>query len=81
MENDVRQTALRRRALYRKFLMGCLWLIAIPIMFLILSFYKGAGWAGLVPGMPVYLTLLGGATYQFIKEIRALKQEEEGSKI
>lgn len=46
-------------------------------MILALSIYKGAGGAGLVPGIPVYLLLLGGATYQFMKELRSLKREEQ----
>lgn len=67
----------KRRILYRKFFIGYLCLLAVPAMILAFSIYKGAGWTGLVPGIPIYLSLLGGATYQFIKELRALKREEE----
>lgn len=67
----------KRKAIYRKFLIGYLCLLAIPLMILALSLYKGAGSAGLVPGIPVYLVLLGGATYQFSKELRALKRGEQ----
>lgn len=70
-------TARKRKALYRKFLIGYLSLLGVPAVFLAFSIYKGAGWAGIVPGVPVYLTLLGAATYQFVKELRALKQREE----
>lgn len=62
--------------LYRKFFVGCLCLAGIPLMILVISIKKGAGWAGLVPGIPVYVTLAGAAIYQFIKEFRALRQEE-----
>ena len=72
----MRHVSLKSMALYRKFLIGYFCLAAIPLMILALSVYKGAGWAGLAPGIPIYLTLLGAATYQFIKELRALKQEE-----
>ncbi|WP_244813747.1 hypothetical protein [Caballeronia sp. Lep1P3] len=67
----------KRKALYRKFLVGYLCLLAVPLMILGISVSKGAGAAGLVPGIPVYLLVLGGATYQFVKELRALKREEQ----
>jgi hypothetical protein len=43
---------------------------------LILSISKGAGFSGLAPGIPFYVVVLGGATYQFMKEFRALNKEE-----
>ncbi|WP_207005735.1 hypothetical protein [Trinickia mobilis] len=72
-------TSMKRKALYRKFLVGYLCLLAVPLMIMAISLHKGAGLAGLVPGIPIYLVLLGGATYQFIKELRTLKREEQKS--
>ncbi|CAB3755760.1 hypothetical protein LMG29739_02284 [Paraburkholderia solisilvae] len=65
----------KRKVLYRKYLFGYLCLLGFPIMILALSLSKGAGIAGLVPGIPFYVLVLGGATYKFIKELRALKSE------
>ncbi|WP_175998877.1 hypothetical protein [Burkholderia stabilis] len=73
----MRSISEKRKILYRKFLIGYLCLLGVPLMILALSIRKGAGWAGLVPGIPIYLTLLSTATYQFIKELRALKRESE----
>ncbi|VVE58685.1 hypothetical protein PHO31112_05360 [Pandoraea horticolens] len=74
----MRRMLEKRKALYRKFAVGSLCLLTIPALILLLSIYKGAGGAGLVPGIPIYLALLGGAIYQFRKELRELKWEEEG---
>jgi hypothetical protein len=67
----------KRRLLYQRFLLGFSCLLAIPLMVVMVSLAKGAGWKPLVPGLPIYLTLFGGAIYQFVKELRALKREEQ----
>ncbi|WP_414448371.1 hypothetical protein AB4851_03065 [Burkholderia sp. 22PA0099] len=67
----------KRREIYRKFIFGYTSLSSIPLIILAISIYKNAGGAGLVPGIPIYLVLFGGATYQFAKELRALKNEEK----
>jgi hypothetical protein len=71
----------KRRMLYRKFLIGYVCLTAIPVMVLMVSYSKGAGWRPLLPGLPIYATLFIGATYQFVKELRALKREERGAEV
>jgi hypothetical protein len=69
----------KRKALYRKFLLGYVCLAAIPVMVLLVSYSKGAGWRPLLPGLPIYVTLFIGATYQFFKELRALKRDERSA--
>jgi len=73
----MRHISQNRKALYRKFVKGSLCVLGIPLVIVALAIYKGASWwAGLVPGVPIYLILVGGVIYQFIKELRILKREE-----
>jgi hypothetical protein len=65
-----------RRKVLKAFSRGCFFLFLIPIFVLILSICKGANWKVLIPGVPVYLTLSGGAVYQLVKELRILKQQK-----
>ncbi|WXK22468.1 hypothetical protein IHE33_02950 [Mycetohabitans endofungorum] len=67
----------KRKLLYQRFFLGFACLLAIPLMVLMVSLAKGAGWKPLVPGLPIYLTLLGGAIYQLVKELRAMRREEQ----
>ena len=43
---------------------------------LVISVSHGAGWRPVLAGMPLYVILFGGVTYQLIKELRALKNAE-----
>jgi hypothetical protein len=48
----------------------------LPFFILFVSLVKGAGWHPVLVGLPAYVTFLGAITYQFTKELRALKYEE-----
>jgi hypothetical protein len=64
-----------KRAVVRKFVKGYLSLAAMVVFVLIVSISKGAGWKAILVGMPVFVTFLVGITYQFVKELRALKRK------
>ena len=64
-----------RQALYRRFGKAYLSLFAIIGVFVVVSMVQGAGWRPALAGMPLYVTVFGGITYQLIKEIRALKRK------
>lgn len=42
------------------------------LLALAISIHHGTGWRPALAGMPLYVTVFGGITYQFIKELRAL---------
>ncbi|WP_321888337.1 hypothetical protein [Paraburkholderia bannensis] len=43
---------------------------------LLISISRGAGWRPAMAGMPLYVILIIGVTYQFIKEILILNKSE-----
>jgi hypothetical protein len=69
-----------RSDLYRRAAIAYAAACALPLFILAVSLGKGAGWRPVLVGLPAYLTFFVAITYQFIKELRALKREEEGSK-
>ncbi|MDN7699127.1 hypothetical protein R0290_17560 [Burkholderia semiarida] len=67
----------KKRTLFRRFAIGYASLLSLPLIALVFSLGKGAGWKPVIVGLPAFLTLLIAATYQFIKELRALNREGE----
>ncbi|WP_455313768.1 hypothetical protein [Caballeronia sp. KNU42] len=51
--------------------------VGIIALALVISIKHGSGWKPALAGMPLYVTLFVGITYQLIKELRALKREEQ----
>jgi len=51
---------------------GALGIVALAV---VISVVHGSGWKPALAGMPLYVTIFGGITYQLIKEWRALKRE------
>ena len=70
----------KKRALLRRFAIGYVSLFSLPLLALVFSLAQGTGWKPVITGSPAFLTLLIAATYQFIKELRALKHEGENEK-
>lgn len=69
MRNDQKQALLRR---YTK---AYLSLAGIIGAFAAVSLAKGAGWKPALAGMPLYVTVFVGITYQLVKELRALRRQ------
>ncbi|MCW5300532.1 hypothetical protein DXT88_20385 [Herbaspirillum lusitanum] len=44
---------------------------------LAISIGHGSGWRPALAGLPLYVTIFAGITYQLFKEVRALKREEQ----
>ncbi|MBJ9941783.1 hypothetical protein I7819_18075 [Burkholderia multivorans] len=68
------QTQARRKLLKRAVIAysGAVGIVAVAV---VISLTNGAGWRAALAGMPLYVTVFGGVTYQLIKEWRALKRE------
>jgi hypothetical protein len=64
------------QSITRRYLRAYLSLLGIISTFVGVSLIKGAGWKPALAGLPLYLIVFGGITYQLIKELRALKQEK-----
>ncbi|WP_412023907.1 hypothetical protein [Burkholderia cepacia] len=67
----------KRKALLRRFVVGYLGIFGMVVIALAFSLLQGAGWKPVLTGVPIYLTFFVVVTYQFIKELRGLKREEE----
>jgi hypothetical protein len=67
----------KQRSVYRRAAIAFAAACTLPLFILCISLVKGAGWRPVLVGLPAYLTFFGAITYQFIKELRALKREEE----
>lgn len=65
---------VKRRKLVRRFAVGYLGILGMVVVALGFSFAQGAGWKPILVGAPVYLTFFVVVSYQFTKELRALKQ-------
>jgi hypothetical protein len=72
--------ALKRKALFRRLAVGYLGVLGMIVVALFFSLTQGAGWKPVLTGVPVYLIFFAAITYQFIKELRALKREEESER-
>lgn len=68
----------RRKKLFLKFLIGYFGCLSLPLLALAFSIAQGASWRPILAGLPVYLTIFVGITYQFAKELRSLSREERG---
>lgn len=53
--------------------LGALGIVALA---LVISIAHGSGWKPALAGMPLYVTLFVGITYQLVKELRALKRKQ-----
>lgn len=69
----------RRRGLYRRFAFAYASWLCLPLLVLVFSLAQGGGWKPVMTGSAIYLTFFWGITYQFIKELRALKREEQNA--
>ncbi|WJF90289.1 hypothetical protein QS306_00950 [Paraburkholderia bonniea] len=69
----------RKRNVYRRAAIAYAAVAALPLFILCVSLFKGAGWHPMLIGWPAYLTFLAAVTYQFIKELKALKRDETGA--
>ncbi|MGA7777757.1 MAG: hypothetical protein WCA85_08585 [Paraburkholderia sp.] len=67
---------LKHKSIYRRFAIGYLGILGMVLVALGFSTAQGAGWKPVLIGVPVYLTFLVTVTYQFMRERRALKNEE-----
>ena len=67
----------KRKSLYRRFAIGYFGILGMILVALTFSVAQGAGWKPIIVGAPVYVTFLVAVTYQFIKELRALRQKEQ----
>ncbi|WP_226383511.1 hypothetical protein [Burkholderia mayonis] len=68
------QSQARRKLLKRAVIAysGAVGIVAVAV---VISLANGAGWRPALAGMPLYVTVFGGITYQLFKEWRALKRE------
>ena len=48
--------------------------IGIVILAVAISVVHGSGWRPALAGMPLYVTIFGGITYQLVKEWRVIKR-------
>lgn len=64
-----------KRSLVRRYVKAYVSLLGIIAAFAGVSLAKGAGWKPALAGMPLYVTVFAGITYQLLKELRALKRE------
>lgn len=64
-----------RQIIVKRFIKAYLSLAAMIAFVLIVSLSKGSGWKVIVVGMPLFLTFFAGITFQFGKELRALKRK------
>jgi hypothetical protein len=62
-------------SLVRRYVKAYLSLVGIIAAFASVSLAKGAGWRPALVGMPLYVTVFIGITYQLIKELRVLNRE------
>lgn len=53
--------------------------IGVVAVALVISVSRCSGWRPALAGMPLYVILFGGVTYQLIKEFRKLKKERDHS--
>lgn len=70
----------KRQSIVKRAAWAYLFALGIPAVVLAFSYAQGASWKPVLVGLPIYLTIIGSITYQFIKELRALKREEESEK-
>ncbi|GAB7539862.1 hypothetical protein [Burkholderia sp. 3C] len=66
----------KRKKLYQRFAVGYAGVAGMILVGLGASIAQGAGWKPVLVGIPVDLTFFVAVSYQFIKELRALKNEE-----
>ena len=65
-----------RKNIYRRAAIAYLALFGLPGVILAFSWAKGAGWKPVLAGLPVMLTIFASITYQFVKELRAVRSKE-----
>lgn len=58
---------LARRRLYKRAVVAYSGGAAMVLLALAISIRHGAGWRPVLAGVPLYVTVFGGITYQFIK--------------
>ncbi|CBW74037.1 unnamed protein product [Mycetohabitans rhizoxinica HKI 454] len=68
---------MKRRKLYRRFAFGYLGILGMILVPLLFSIIQGAGWKPVLTGVPGYLTFFFAVSWQFVKELRALRREEQ----
>jgi hypothetical protein len=70
----------KTKSLYKRFAIAYSGILGMVLVALGFSIAQGAGWKPVLVGLPVYLTFFVVVTYQFMKELRALKREEQDAK-
>ncbi|WP_126282382.1 hypothetical protein [Burkholderia stagnalis] len=73
MSHETQSQALRK--LLKRAMIAYSGAVGIVAVAVVISLTHGAGWRPALAGMPLYVTVFGGITYQLIKEWRALKRE------
>jgi hypothetical protein len=68
----------KTKSLYKRFAIGYSGILGMVLVALGFSIAQGTGWKPVLVGLPVYLTFFVVVTYKLIKELRALKREEQG---
>jgi len=68
--------AQQSKKLIRRALIAYTGAIGVVVVALVVSISHGAGWKPAMAGMPLYVILFGGITYQLIKEFRTLKRKK-----
>jgi hypothetical protein len=63
------------RSMGRRYATAYLSLIGIIAAFVVVSVAQGAGWKPALAGMPLYIVVFLGITYQLIREIVKLRKQ------
>lgn len=65
------------RKISARYVKAYLSLLAMVCFFAAISFIKWAGWKPLLIPLPLFVLLFIGISYQLIKELRALKRQDQ----
>ncbi len=65
-----------KKVFFRRYLKAYLSVFAVIAVVVAISEAKGVGWRPALAGLPMYVILFVVVTYQFVKELRALKRKE-----
>lgn len=64
-----------KKVIVRRYRKAYLSVFAVIAVVVVISEAKGSGWRPALAGLPMYVTLFVVVTYQFVKELRALKRK------
>ncbi|MFP6562459.1 hypothetical protein WJ542_29780 [Paraburkholderia sp. B3] len=66
----------QRTKIIRRYAIAYFSLLGIFGAFAIVSIAQGAGWRPAMAGMPLYVILFGGITFQLVRELLALRSRD-----